>query len=146
GEARRLCRGAGRGAGQEGGAGISAAAGRRRAGQLCRHFGARGGGGLQARHPGEGGGETVRGVVSRVSRGGARVIAPFRELFAQLSPRRRRQFATVLLLMLAGAMAELVSLGAILPFLAVVANPDGASAGGVLCPVPCAPGLRTPRP
>jgi ABC-type multidrug transport system fused ATPase/permease subunit len=46
------------------------------------------------------------------------------ELFGQLSLRRRRQFVLFLCLMFLGAIAELVSIGAILPFLAVISNPE----------------------
>ncbi|MDN2578968.1 ABC transporter ATP-binding protein [Aquibium sp. ELW1220] len=47
------------------------------------------------------------------------------ELFRQLSARRRRQFGMLLCLMLVGAVGELVSIGAVLPFLAVIADPQG---------------------
>lgn len=50
----------------------------------------------------------------------------FGDFFAHLSPRRRRQSVLLLLLMLVGAFAELLSLGAILPFLAVMADPAKA--------------------
>ncbi|HEX8623232.1 MAG TPA: ABC transporter ATP-binding protein [Allosphingosinicella sp.] len=47
----------------------------------------------------------------------------FSALFRLLSPARRRQFGLTLLLMLAGAAAEMVTIGAALPFLALVADP-----------------------
>jgi ATP-binding cassette subfamily B protein len=47
-------------------------------------------------------------------------------LLRLLSPARRRQFVLTLLLMLLGAAAEMVTIGAALPFLALVADPDGA--------------------
>ncbi|CAN7662187.1 ABC transporter ATP-binding protein [Phenylobacterium sp. LjRoot225] len=47
----------------------------------------------------------------------------FRALLNYLSPRRRRQGALVLLCMLVVATAEFLTLGSILPFLAVVADP-----------------------
>jgi ATP-binding cassette, subfamily B, bacterial PglK len=50
----------------------------------------------------------------------------FSALFRLLSPARRRQFALTLLLMLVGAAAEMVTIGAALPFLALVADPDSA--------------------
>src|SRR5829696_1511712 len=50
----------------------------------------------------------------------------FSALFRLLSPARRRQFALTLLLMLAGAVAEMVTIGAALPFLALVADPRSA--------------------
>lgn len=49
-----------------------------------------------------------------------------KDLYRQLSRRRRLQFGLVLGLMLVGAVAELVSLGAVLPFLTVIADPAGA--------------------
>jgi ATP-binding cassette subfamily B protein len=47
-------------------------------------------------------------------------------LYRLLSPARRRQFVLTLLLMLLGAAAEMVTIGAALPFLALVADPDSA--------------------
>lgn len=44
-------------------------------------------------------------------------------LWRQLSARRRRQFFFVLVMILAGAVAEVATLGAVLPFLAVIADP-----------------------
>lgn len=45
-------------------------------------------------------------------------------LAAQFSPHRRRQFVFVFLLTLIGAVAELVSIGAVLPFLQLIAAPE----------------------
>ena len=45
-----------------------------------------------------------------------------RELFHMLSPHRRRQFYLVLALMVAGALAELATIGAIIPFLSLLAD------------------------
>ncbi|HEX8381458.1 MAG TPA: ABC transporter ATP-binding protein [Allosphingosinicella sp.] len=50
----------------------------------------------------------------------------FSALFRLLSPARRRQFFLTLLLMLLGAAAEMVTIGAALPFLALVADPQSA--------------------
>ena len=47
-----------------------------------------------------------------------------RELYAGLSPARRRQFYFVLALMILGAVAELATIGAVLPFLALLADPQ----------------------
>ena len=41
-----------------------------------------------------------------------------------LSPRRRRQFLVVVALMMAGALAELATIGAVIPFLSLLANPE----------------------
>jgi ATP-binding cassette subfamily B protein len=46
------------------------------------------------------------------------------QLWGHLSRRRRLQLAVLLLVMLASGLAELVSLGAVLPFLAVLSNPQ----------------------
>ena len=45
-------------------------------------------------------------------------------LWQQLSARRKRQFAGIVVLTFASALAEVVSLGAVLPFLAVLTVPD----------------------
>jgi ATP-binding cassette subfamily B protein len=50
-------------------------------------------------------------------------IAALKRLWTHLSPRRRRQFYLLLGLVVAGAVAEVVSLGAVLPFLAVLTDP-----------------------
>jgi ATP-binding cassette subfamily B protein len=50
----------------------------------------------------------------------------FIAFFRLLSPARRRQFFLTLMLMLVGAAAEIVTIGAALPFLALVADPASA--------------------
>ena len=45
-------------------------------------------------------------------------------LWAHLSPRRRFQFWLLLGLMLIGAFVELISLGAVLPFLGILVAPE----------------------
>lgn len=47
-----------------------------------------------------------------------------RELWAHVTPRRKRQFVLLLAAMLVGAVAEIVSLGAVLPFLGVLVAPE----------------------
>jgi ABC-type multidrug transport system fused ATPase/permease subunit len=47
-----------------------------------------------------------------------------RQIWGHLSRHRHLQFAVVLLVMLVSGLAEIVSLGAVLPFLAVVSNPQ----------------------
>ncbi len=49
--------------------------------------------------------------------------AALRQLFGFKSPARRREFRALVALMLAGAVAELVTIGAVLPFLALLADP-----------------------
>jgi ATP-binding cassette subfamily B protein len=48
-----------------------------------------------------------------------------RQLWGYLSRRRRGQLGVLLLVMLASSVAEVLSLAAVLPFLAVLANPEG---------------------
>jgi len=50
-----------------------------------------------------------------------------KDVYRHLSPKRRVQLVLVLLLMLAGALAEVVTLGAVLPFLALLADPTLAN-------------------
>jgi len=47
-----------------------------------------------------------------------------RDIYTQLTSRRRWQLALVLVLMVVGALAEMFSLGAVLPFLALLTKPD----------------------
>jgi ATP-binding cassette subfamily B protein len=47
------------------------------------------------------------------------------QLWAHLARRRRLQLGVLLLVMLASSVAEVLSLAAVLPFLAVLANPEG---------------------
>lgn len=51
----------------------------------------------------------------------------FSRLYAHLSYRRRWQLGLVLILMLVGAIAELATLGAVLPFLTLIADPARAA-------------------
>jgi ATP-binding cassette, subfamily B, bacterial PglK len=48
-------------------------------------------------------------------------------LLRQLTPRRKRQLVLLLILTLLGATAELLSLGAVIPFVTVLANPAAAA-------------------
>lgn len=57
------------------------------------------------------------------------MVSLLKDVYQHLSPKRRVQLFLVLLLMLAGALAEVVTLGAVLPFLALLADPTLASAG-----------------
>jgi len=56
----------------------------------------------------------------------ASLAQSLRQSFAVLPQRRRWQCIAVLGLMLVGALAELVTIGAVLPFLALIANPHAA--------------------
>jgi ABC-type bacteriocin/lantibiotic exporter with double-glycine peptidase domain len=51
------------------------------------------------------------------------LFAALRVLLGHLSKKRRKSLLPLLILMLAGAVAELVTIGALLPFLAVIADP-----------------------
>jgi ATP-binding cassette, subfamily B, bacterial PglK len=52
------------------------------------------------------------------------VWSALRQIYARLSPQRRQAFYGVVLLLLLGAFAELVSIAAILPFLSLLADPE----------------------
>src|SRR5690606_33188614 len=56
-------------------------------------------------------------------------------LYRQLSPARRRALVALMPLMLAGAVAEVATLGALLPFLAVMADPQGSPILASLAPL-----------
>src|ERR1700755_3440604 len=47
-------------------------------------------------------------------------------LWAHFSPRRRKQFVLLQVLMLASVLAEIVSIGAVVPFIGILAAPDAA--------------------
>ena len=49
-----------------------------------------------------------------------------RDVVPHVSPRRRKQFFVLLLLMLVGAGAELVTIGAVVPFISLMAEPESA--------------------
>ena len=51
-------------------------------------------------------------------------LSLLRKIWSHLSQRRRLQVALLLLVMLSSGLAELISLGAVLPFLAVLTNPE----------------------
>src|SRR4051794_20955786 len=52
------------------------------------------------------------------------LLGGLRRLLSQLSARRRLQLAGLMLLMFVGAAAELCTIGAVLPFLALIADPS----------------------
>ncbi|AVT78133.1 phospholipid-lipopolysaccharide ABC transporter [Rhodopseudomonas palustris] len=59
----------------------------------------------------------------RKARGGT--VGQLLRLWGHLTPRRRWQFGLLLVFMLVGAVMEVISLGAVLPFLGALADPDG---------------------
>ena len=66
-------------------------------------------------------------------------------LFRHLSPRRRRQFGFLLGLMLVSAFAEVVSLGAVLPFIAALTAPEKLLRHPIVSQLAEAIGLTSPQ-
>jgi len=62
--------------------------------------------------------------------GNASLLSLLMRFYRHLSARRRKQLGLLVCLMLAGAMAELFTLGAVVPFLAVLFGTDVAQQGG----------------
>ncbi len=62
------------------------------------------------------------------------LVQTLRALLFELSPKRRRTMLPLLLLMLAGAFAELVNLGALLALLSIIADPARIERVGALAP------------
>lgn len=52
------------------------------------------------------------------------ITSLLKRLWQHISPRRRRQFAALLILMVLASFAEMISIGAVLPFLAVLTSPE----------------------
>ena len=65
-------------------------------------------------------------------------------LFRHVSPRRRLQFAWLLALTVVGSLAEVVSLGAVVPFIAILTEPDRVFAYWVTRAVASFLGISTP--
>ena len=68
----------------------------------------------------------------------------FREFLGHLEPRRRKQLALLLILMLAGSLSEIVTIGAVVPFISLMARPELAAEYSVLQEVFSALGWRDP--
>ncbi len=83
-------------------------------------------------------------LVPRGKRSRTSVRTLVAELFPHLSVGRRRQFGVVLSLMLIGAVGELVTIGAVFPFLAVISDPQGVMEQGSLKTLLVTVGVRTP--
>jgi len=66
-------------------------------------------------------------------------------LWGHLNPRRRAQFAILLVLMVATAFAEIFSIGAVIPFLAVLTDPEPLFQHPVLQPLIEFLGISAPR-
>lgn len=65
-------------------------------------------------------------------------------LWHHISPRRRRQFGVLLFLMLAASFAEIISIGAVLPFLGVLTAPERVFGHALVQPLIRALGLTEP--
>src|SRR5580700_7570788 len=66
-------------------------------------------------------------------------------LWRHLSRRRRRQFLLIMGLMLLSAIAEVVSLGAVLPFLGILTAPEAVFRYRVVARLAHAFGMTTPH-
>jgi ABC-type multidrug transport system fused ATPase/permease subunit len=67
-----------------------------------------------------------------------------RRLWHHINPNRRRQFGLLLVLMLLASFAEILSIGAVLPFLAVLTAPERIFEHAAVQPVILALGLTAP--
>ena len=72
-------------------------------------------------------------------------LALLRRLWRHLAPRRRKQFGLLLILMILSAFTEVVSLGAVMPFLAVLMAPEQVFNHPAAAPLIQALGLIEPR-
>ena len=79
------------------------------------------------------------------ARGAGRLYKLLMSLWTRLSLRRRRQYILLMCLMLASAFAELASLSAILPFLAVLTDPDRLFARPLFARIAHAVGITSAR-
>ncbi len=74
-----------------------------------------------------------------------RVTSHFKGLWAHIIPRRRRQFGLLVLLMLLASFTEILSIGAVLPFLGVLTAPERIFELPVVQPVIHALELTEPK-
>lgn len=63
------------------------------------------------------------------------ITSLLKRLWVHIAPRRRKQLGLLLVLMVATSFAEVMSIGAVLPFLAVLTNPEKVLASNFLQPV-----------
>ena len=66
-------------------------------------------------------------------------------LWRHISPRRRGQFGLLLVLMVLASFAEILSIGAVLPFLAVLTAPERVFEHAAAQPIIRALGLTAPK-
>lgn len=76
--------------------------------------------------------------------GGDTVVSALGTLLSRLTPGRRHAIGPLLILMLFGAMAEVITLGALLPFLAAIADPEGSPVLAYVAPLLDLFGSRDP--
>ena len=74
------------------------------------------------------------------------MLNAFNRLWQHLESRRKRQLGGLLLLMLLASIAEMFSIGAVIPFLAVMANPEQALAQPAIHRLAEAIGILEPAP
>jgi ATP-binding cassette, subfamily B, bacterial PglK len=72
------------------------------------------------------------------------IIKLIKRLWFHISPRRHRQFGLLLLLMIFASFAEILSIGAVLPFLGVLTAPDRIFEHPTLQPLIQSLGINTP--
>ncbi|MCI4410750.1 MAG: ABC transporter ATP-binding protein, partial [Thiotrichales bacterium] len=63
------------------------------------------------------------------------IILLVKRLWIHIAPRRRKQLGLLLMLMVCTSFAEVMSIGAVLPFLAVLTSPEKVLASSFLQPV-----------
>jgi len=73
------------------------------------------------------------------------LAASLRALMAELSPRRRWQLGAVLVLMLFGALGELLTLGALIPLLAAMSGSSNGAIPRIVAPILASVGLTDPQ-
>lgn len=82
----------------------------------------------------------MRGRHNKVSHGIVRLVA---RLWRHLAPRRRRQISMLFVLMVASGFCEILTLGAVLPFLGILTAPARVAAHPLVAPVASAWGMTT---
>jgi len=73
------------------------------------------------------------------------IISLLRRLWHHIGPRRQKQFGLLLVLMLLASFAEILSIGAVLPFLGVLTAPERVFAHPAAQPIIEALGLTAPE-
>ena len=76
--------------------------------------------------------------------GEQQITTLLKRLWRHVTPRRRGQFGLLLVLMIAASFAEIISIGAVLPFLAVLTAPERIFELPVAQPFIKALGMKNP--